>query len=452
VKLEMINEEDKRNPYIGVAFVIKWVRRLKINKLFDKLFGKRVKQAFFSHGDCFESILLACFTNTKCIEDVDAVREYFDVKMLNPEFNRKKNRPKHLVNIASADRTADLCREKYVSDSEIIYSKETKNHQRKLNHKKRKTIIHEINYNPKLNWFLAKVFKTLYKFIIGNEVIAWDIDSVFIDHKKSDATKVFYQGKTHYGYYPLVSALNGLPIYVENRSGRTTSSFGYIPAMKRTWRQLEIIGVKPKYFRSDAAGYQSKVIKECEDYGLTYLISARASKFRNIVVNWIGQSEIINEHGNTEQKQVGEIPHFWAFGKYKCKVLVVKGRSTTYIITNDFYLDPVEAVKLYFQRFHNIEQLFRDLKQDFRFKNLPFSNLKQNTVHLILSSVFYLIFRAFKNFILKQGFYRRKLLKQDMKFATFFKNFIKADGYIKDNKLQIFDGGSFLRFARLLNY
>lgn len=103
----------------------------------------------------------------------------------------------------------------------------------------------------------------------------FDVDGTVIESNKGDAT---YSYKDIQGYHPMLGWLSdgrAEPIcsYVKFRQGSASAQTDILEALQHTQTLLSE-GKRIKYFRSDSAAYQVKIIDYCNDNDIYYTITA----------------------------------------------------------------------------------------------------------------------------------------------------------------------------------
>jgi len=126
-------------------------------------------------------------------------------------------------------------------------------------------------YVQKLNNTLVRC----YTQVSEQEEFVLDVDGTLLASNKGDAT---YSYKAFQGYHPMLGWLSDgrdKPIcsYVKFRPGSASAQTDILEALQHTETLLP--GDKRiKYFRSDSAAYQAKIIDYCNDNGIYYTITA----------------------------------------------------------------------------------------------------------------------------------------------------------------------------------
>jgi hypothetical protein len=170
---------------------------------------------------------------------------------------------------------------------------------------------------------------------------------------------------------------------------------------------------KPDHFRADAASYEYKVIKLVEQKVNYFYIGCRNSyveKYFTQVASWesiidstgqrIEVGAIIIKPFSAQSKKDGNLPKEYRLivkrkpNKTKqVELFTQDAYEYRAILTNNFEFIEVQAAQFYNQR-GSMEKQFDILKNDFGWKNMPFSTINNNTVFLYLTAMFRNIYNA----------------------------------------------------------
>ncbi len=127
------------------------------------------------------------------------------------------------------------------------------------------------DYVQQLNDNLVRRYVTVSK----QQQFIFDVDSTVIESNKGDAT---YSYKGIQGYHPMLGWLSDgcdepICTYVKFRQGSASAQTDILEAFQHTEALLPE-GKRIKYFRSDSAAYQTKIIDYCNDNDSYYTITA----------------------------------------------------------------------------------------------------------------------------------------------------------------------------------
>ncbi|MBC8402613.1 MAG: IS1380 family transposase [Candidatus Marinimicrobia bacterium] len=128
-----------------------------------------------------------------------------------------------------------------------------------------------IDYVQQMNDTLVRRYVSVSK----QQQFIFDVDSTVIESNKGDST---YSYKDIQGYHPMLGWLSDgrdEPIcsYVKFRQGSASAQTDILDALQHTETLLPE-EKRIKYFRSDSAAYQSKIIDYCNDNDIYYTITA----------------------------------------------------------------------------------------------------------------------------------------------------------------------------------
>lgn len=127
------------------------------------------------------------------------------------------------------------------------------------------------DYVKRMNDYLVRKYMNISK----NTDYIFDVDGTLIDSNKGDAT---YSYKGELSYHPMLGWLsdgrdNPVCSYAKFRQGNASAQTDILEALQHT-EALLLEGKKIKYFRSDSAAYQAKIINYCNDNDIYYTITA----------------------------------------------------------------------------------------------------------------------------------------------------------------------------------
>ena len=257
---------------------------------------------------------------------------------------------------------------------------------------------HIFNINDSMLDLLIEIALKL-KLVKKNAKNVLDYDNTIIGTKKWDATATYLKNGRDllYGYQPGVASLNGIPIYLENRSGHSNAGLNIDETVIRCIEKLKSHGIKINYFRSDAAAHNVKLLKYLYDNNIKFVVRYRSGVRNQLDVldtftqNWketkVGRQDCAVTSVHREfipSKQIYRI------------AFLRKDEKDTFryfgLITNIEDMTEEELIHFYNQRGQE-EKRFADLKNNFNLKRLPFSLLEENTVFMIMSCIAYNIYQ-----------------------------------------------------------
>lgn len=306
---------------------------------------------------------------------------------------------------------------------------------------------HEFSHNMTLNKLMIDIAKKL-NVISGNTL---DYDNVIIETHKQDSTWTYKKNK---GYQPGVAFIGQTPVYIEGRSGNSPAMHKLAETLDSCLRLLKEKGVKFKYFRSDSAAYQFDVIKLLEAHGKEFFIRADTVKAMRLEAEKIKSWETVTTSQQTFE--IGEMDYLPFFGKYTAKeepkfyravvkrVKDIDGNYSYYsILTNNYTMPKGEVLYFYNQR-GAIERNFDDLKNNFNWKRIPFSNLNENLVFMIIGAMASIVYRYLINVFSK----KLEFVKKNFRLKNFIFNFITVSSQWVDGILKLFTDKNYLKIFK----
>lgn len=341
----------------------------------DNQLGARVKTVGYNYSDLLLSRIYTALCGGSATEDVNYVRD---------------NTLKHLkgIGIPSADTILRGDVELSVP-CEYIETASGK--------------VNKINVNTGMNGFLIDSAIEFNQLNPKDKDLIYDFDHQFIPADKYDAQ---YSYKNKKGYFPGVTTISNIPVYIEGRNGNCNVKTAQLATHKRALKALANRGVKPRYARMDCGSY----IKEVTDYfhKEDILFSVRAS---NSEVLLTMAADTDNWEACTINFQDMEVNSFkYQFGDYEHRIIAYRMPNKTgqlsaftndankymFIITNDWDISEKEAIVFYNKR-GNSERVFDIQNNDFNWDSMPHSFLDENTVYLIIMAVAHIMYKWLLN-------------------------------------------------------
>lgn len=363
------------SPFGGLNYVLNELDKHGIADILDSYLPNLAPQSKYSWRDIIFSYWSVFFCGGDCAEDLDG-----NLK------NTLKDLP-HL-SLPSPDRVLDRLKE--LSIPAVIFNSP------------RSKAYHEFAVNEHLNQLNLAISKQLFKGLPLNATL--DYDNTICYTEKKDATRTYMFEK---GYQPGVAFIGSQVVYVENRTGNSSAQVGQDETLFRMFSLLKQHGISIKKFRADSATYSLKTLRIVDRFAEHYYIRARMSHILENAIASISNWEDVSD--TLEEKLRGEtvfIPFERAIRDVKQKnlktyrLIVTKTKrkdgqvnfftSEAYlysaIITNDYEMTADQVVQFYNQR-ATAEREFEVLKYDFGWNKLPFSNLAQNNVYLLITAM-----------------------------------------------------------------
>jgi len=374
--LKIRHSDVKTNAFGGLNFIHPMILKSGLCEIINESFGDRVNQAKYSIEDIFVTHALSIFAGSK--------------RLGHAEFFKKDLDNVKGVTIPSPDTTSRVLRKLAVPNIEIPYDGKNK--------------VHVLNYNEKM---LDVLIKSALKFGLidpnGENVLDYDNTVLFV--KKYDATTTFKTSdkKHQKGYQPSVASINGVPIFVEGRSGHTSAAFQLDETLRRCIETCDKHGIKISKFRSDAAGYNKSVFSLCDEYGIDFFIRKRMTGSEKATLelstapeDWtpVKIKEINYEFLDMDFRATKMKKSYRAV----CQKKVMKDESPHFfgILTTNEEMTSEEVVQFYNMRAQE-EKRFAELNGEFNFKRVPFSLIEENTVFMILTCITYNLYKHLTN-------------------------------------------------------
>ncbi len=397
------------SPFGGLNFVLKELDRVKIGSLLKKELPALSPQSRYNWRDIFYSYWSVFFCGGNCAEDLSG-NFHHSLSVLP------------FLKIPSPDRVLNRLQELALPASYF----ETK----------RSKAPHHFAVNDPLSQLNLKITNQLFN--LSKSKVTIDYDNTLCFHKKKDAEMTY---KHSSGYAPGVGLVDSKVIYVENRNGKNNASTLQDETLERMFLHLENQNIKVGKFRADSASFTYKALRVIDKYSDVFYVKARQNQpmleALAEIKDWseftfnsalFYRGEIMYTPFKRTAKRSGSKK---LLRKYRLIVSKTKRRDGqinvftneasyySVIITNDLESTPNEVVHFYNQR-GTIEREFDVLKNDFGWKNMPFSNLEQNLVYLQIMAMC----RNLYHYIIGQFSQRYKGLQPNFRIKKFIFRFI----------------------------
>ncbi len=392
----------------GLISILNFLKDISLNKKIDSLFPERPKRSIYKYSDAFRALICLVFSTEgpKHLEYINSIRK--ELKMLN---------------LPSPDRLSRFIRD-LAPASFYLQPNDAE---------------HEINHLSELNIILLKLMTELglFKEIQRGEMVI-DMDATVIGTKARDS-RWSYDKKTM-GYQPTVFFVNQLPCYIHGANGNSPARFMQMEIFRMFRHNMERfnIDVRDYWVRSDSASYQNSVVSYFLKHKINFVVATdkRAyNKRLHEVKKW--NSAVMFK---TDKVQIASI-YVKVLGlKEKQRVVVIKSEKpdkkdpkktilfTRGLITNDRTKSDVEIAELYARR-GDAENRFSELKSEFGWKWMPFSNMNENMAYLAVMAMIYLIFRAYKLNRIGVG---TPGINYGTRLSTITRNLVRIPGYQSD--------------------
>jgi len=251
----------------------------------------------------------------------------------------------------------------------------------------------------------------------------FDYDNQFIPTEKYDSK---YSYKKAFGYFPGIAQVDGLPFYIEGQDGNANVKLGQADTLRRAFEgtsscgarrgDCRVRGVRFGRARMDCGSYAREVVDITSRHcGLFYIRAMMCDSLRGRI-HAIPDSEWAEAEINSHKCSLASIP-FEAFFPERGYRLVVQ-RTTCEdgqadlldgihvyrcILTNDTFSGEREIVEFYNQR-ASTERCFDCMTGDFGWGCLPCSEMKANTVFMILTAFVHNFYRHFLGLVAGAAF------------------------------------------------
>lgn len=256
------------------------------------------------------------------------------------------------------------------------------------------------------------------------KLVTLDIDATEIVSNKADAQWTYNKNK---GYMPMVGHVSetGQVVACDFRQGNASPSKQNLEFIQQCQNALPQ-GCSVGALRIDAAGYQTNIIKYCDQQGIKYAIRARMTKAVRAQLDQLDDSQwvtLVQRNGeDCEVQQTYRMPH--CIGDYEQAFTLVvqrqriKGQASLIleeagdaethcaqgyvyraIATNRSDLSNSEVIHWYNQRAQDSENRIKELKLDFGGDTLPCSDFQANALYFLISALSYNLFALMRQLL-----------------------------------------------------
>lgn len=356
----------KIGTFGGIFSTIDAFRKAGLSNLIDNTLGNKGINTKYTYSNIVENLMSTYLCGGECIEDCNLFRT--ERYQRNPDYR-----------FASADTLLKTFQTLSVNN-------------RTVSAESGKT--YQFNVNDKLNGLLLDSL-LLCGLVKENAPVVFDYDNQFVAAEKYDAK---YSYKKAFGYFPGIAQINLRPFYIENRDGNAQMKLGQADTLKRAFGMLRDRGIKVDKARMDCGSYAKDVVEVAAASSRLFYIRASqcaslAARLEDIPDEDWTECEI-----NFQRCQLASLPFtaFLAEEGYRLvaqRTLVTDPQSTLFdsyvyrcILTNDTDSSEREVVEFYNGRGRS-ERTFDIMNNDFGWKHLPCSFMRQNTVFMILTAL-----------------------------------------------------------------
>ncbi|MFA5418797.1 MAG: IS1380 family transposase, partial [Bacteroidales bacterium] len=223
----------------------------------------------------------------------------------------------------------------------------------------------------------------------------FDYDNQIIATEKYD-TKYTY--KHNKGYFPGVATIGDKIVYIENRDGNANVKFEQAATLSRAYNLFKENNIKINRSRMDAGSYSKEIIDVVASNSKLFYI--RANKSAELLSQIVKIQAWKTVEINYKIYEVASMTFTQFFGERNYRLVIMRKKSNdnqidiftgdTFIyrsiLTNDWQSTEKEVIEYYNQR-GSSEKLFDVMNNDFGWKHLPCSFMKENTVFLIIMAM-----------------------------------------------------------------
>lgn len=354
-------------------------------KVVESCLGSRQRQGVrYDHFEIITALAYSILAGGSAIEDVNRIRRDLE------------QTPDHQA-VASSDTVL-----RYLSELSVdnIYETSSSN------------LTYAFNVNGRLNQMLLRVTMSLLGLKKGDRV-DFDYDNVIVETEKYEAKYTYYDSL---GFCPGGAFICGLPVYIENRDGNAPVVFRQEDTLKRIFSLLDQEGLKIRRAVMDAGSYTEAVINTVSTHAETFYIRAiNTDYYRSLSKEAGGGWEKLRlSGGRTVEARRLDFDNFKSLADRGYEIVLYRYRTddnrkalfeemewrTFAILTNDKKHTNKEIIEIYNKR-GAVERNFDQLKNDFNWSHLPSSELKCNTVFMILTAMLRNIYAAFSRELAK---------------------------------------------------
>lgn len=266
---------------------------------------------------------------------------------------------------------------------------------------------------------LKRVNENLAKEIITRskkDNFTLDTDATLIETEK-ECAQMNYKGFTSFS--ALLSFLSDLDICVRSdyRNGAEHAGTGVKEQIEYTDEMLKSIGKKLKYFRSDSAAYNSRVINVCHDRGIIFSVTADQDSSVKEAIGNIKEKEwekLCDEEGKPTDREYAELAHCTNKSKEPFTLIVQRWQNPQmdlferdqyryYVIaTNDYERRSPEIIRFHNKR-GNSENYNKELKNGFGMDYTPSRELEANAAYFEIGILAYNLTVAVKRLFLDES-------------------------------------------------
>ncbi|GHU74514.1 hypothetical protein FACS189413_19290 [Bacteroidia bacterium] len=390
-------------PFAGISFINNEFNRSGLGKLIDNQLGMRVSTIGYQYSDIFCSWFNVFLCGGDCAEDI---AQHLRSTLENIPGNK----------VPSPDTLLRSLEELATENTTVI---STSGHP------------YQFNINEKLNDLNVKSL-ILTQQLTPGKYYDFDYDNQIIAHEKWDAKKTY---KMNTGYFGGAATIGNKIVYYENRDGNANVKLAQSETLKRAYKVLNDNGIKVSNSRMDAGSYSKEIIATVAENSLNFYIRANRSQILTEQLQQVTEWKTVEI--NFKAYQVASIAFTQFFEDKNYRLVVARekvddqqldlfeGEKFNYrcILTNDHDKTEKEVIEFYNQRGAS-EKTFDIQNNDFGWGHLPCSEMKKNTVYLIMTAML----KNFYNYIVSKVSKTFKNILPSTRLKRFIFRFICVAG------------------------
>lgn len=278
----------------------------------------------------------------------------------------------------------------------------------------------------------------------GKDNFILDTDATLIESEKTCA-EMTYKGFT--AFSALLSFIADLDLCVcdDFRNGAVHAGQGITEQIKHTNDLLKTLGKTLKYFRSDSAAYEAKVLNFCAENKIIYTVTADQDASVKTAIADIKKAEwkpLYDEGSNLTDREYATTVHCMEKSAEAFTLIVQRWQNPQrnlfepdkyryYVIaTNDYERETPMIIRFHNKR-GNSENYNKELKNGFGMDYMPSRELKANAVYFRLGVLAYNLTVAIKKLFLGEDWATKTI-------ATLRWQFIFVAGKIVEHGRQLF--------------
>lgn len=246
---------------------------------------------------------------------------------------------------------------------------------------------------------------------IKEEALTYDNDATFFDSNKKSAAYSYQKRRQFSGLIGCIAEL-GMINTVDYRPGNRSPQEGILNQLRKASAQAKKAGKRIANFRSDSAGYQDKVITECEKEGINWYITVDQNEgvkkliSRRETSDWKTMYGVCKDRHDTQWAQA----EYVVSKGYKIRVLILRWANPNpdlfdtnpycyhVIGTNNREIDPMEWLEFHNGRMGTIEQINKEIKRGLGCDYTPSHEFEKNRGYFILGVLAHNILQMMKLF------------------------------------------------------